>query len=58
MLLLQNPNGLDLGLDGLTLREIMDISIKYEKDIICLPEINTNWKNQRARTTFHNIINE
>ena len=44
-LLLQNPNELDLGQDGLTLHEIIDISIKYDIDSLCLPETNTNWKN-------------
>ena len=41
-ILLQNPNGLDLGLDGLTLHEMIDSSVKYDIDILCLPEINTN----------------
>ena len=57
-ILLQNLNGLNLGQDGLTLCEILKDSIKYERYIICLPETNTNWKNQQACTTFHNIINE
>ena len=33
-LLLQNPNGLDMGQDGLKLYEIIDSSIKYEIDIL------------------------
>ena len=49
-ILLQNPNGLDLGLDGLTLHEIIDSSEKHDIYILCLPETNTNWKHQRART--------
>ena len=57
-ILLQNPNGLDLGLDGLTLHEIIDSSVKYDIDILCLPEINTNWKNQKARITYNDIVNK
>ena len=56
-LLLQNSNGLDLDQDELTLHEIIDSSIKYDIDILCLPETRTNWKNQRVRTTFNKIIN-
>jgi len=41
-LLFQNPNGINLGHDRLTLREIIDSSIQYEIDILCLPKINTN----------------
>ena len=41
-LLLQNPNSLDLEQDRLTLREIVDISIKYNIDILRLPETNIN----------------
>ena len=44
-LLIQNPNGLDLGIDGLTLYEIIDSSVKHNIDILCLPETNTDWKN-------------
>ena len=44
-ILLQNPNGLVLGLDGITLHEIIDCSVKHDIDILCLPETNTNWKN-------------
>ena len=29
-ILLQNPNGLDLGLDGLTLHEIIDSSVQHD----------------------------
>ena len=57
-MLLQNPNGLDLGLDGLTLHEIIDSSVKHDIDILCLPETNKNWKHQRARTKYNDIVNK
>ena len=41
-LLLQIQNGLYLRHDRLTLCEIIDSSIKYDIDISCLPETNTN----------------
>lgn len=41
-LLLQNPNGLDLGQNRLTLSEIVDSRIKYDIDMICLPETYIN----------------
>ena len=56
--LLQNPNGLDLELDGLTLHEIIDSSVKHDIDILCLPETNINWKYQRARTKYNDIVNK
>ena len=56
--LLQNPNGLDLELDGLTLHEIIDSSVKHDIDILCLPETNKNWKHQRARTKYNDIVNK
>ena len=51
-LLLQNPNGLDLGQDGLTLSTVASNTIY----ILCRPETNTNCKNQRICTTFNNNI--
>lgn len=42
ILLLQTLNGLDLEQNGTTLREITNSSIKYEIDILCLTETNTN----------------
>ena len=57
-LLIQNPNGLDLGIDGLTLYEIIDSSVKHNIDILCLPETNTNWKNQRARIKYNDTVNK
>ena len=56
-ILLQNPNRLDLGLDGLTLHEIINSSVKNDINILCLPEINTNRKNQRARIKYNDILN-
>ena len=56
-ILLQNPNGLDIGLDGLTLHEIINSSVKHDIDILCQPETNTNWKNQRARIKYNDILN-
>ena len=41
-LLLQNPNGLDLGQNRLTLSEIVDSRIKYDIDMIYLPETYIN----------------
>ena len=57
-MLLQNPNGLDLGLDGITLHEIIDSSVKHDINILCLPETNTNWKNQKACITYNDIVNK
>ena len=57
-MLLQNPNGLDIGLDGLTLHEIIDSSVKHEIYILCLPETNTNLKNQRARIKYNDTVNK
>ena len=57
-LLLQNPNGLDLGLDGLTFHRIIDSSIKHDIDILCLLKTDTNWKNQRTRTKYNDIVNK
>ena len=57
-ILLQNPKGLDLELDGLTLHAIIDNIVKHDIDILCVPETNTNWKHQRARIKYNDTVNK
>ena len=54
-ILFQNVNDLEISSTGHTLEETCNVITKFNIDIACLAEINTNWDHPKAKKQIHKI---
>ena len=53
-IILQNTNGLDLGSNALTTRELIYNYTRRDANVCCLVETNANYKNKEAKENINN----